>query len=589
MARRLTEQEFDKIRDAIIASLPPGLNEGDVRRQFDARMAQAIGEAEQLPEGAWGGPEGSSTWRFVKGAAESLNPVTMATGLYQAVRHPIQTATDIGKASIDQGKQAYDAYQQGDYSRMVGHGLGIIPVIGPAAANVGEELRTALETDGDIAGALGRATGLVVTAGPGATKQAVKSTARVPVAVGSKIASRVPGARRLASHMDEIAAEKLVRATAPQGRNAATLRMQGQMRRAAPSLLREPDLTGWTRSGFQRKLGEKLDEARDGLDAATDQRIANRPIDTSEVLTGLSDAQQQYVSEAIQGSRVTPRARPIEAEFSVLDDAPDTGLRPPPGDGVGSRVYDGQVVDDTIYAGEAQTVPRNEPIGRDVLPPEKRPGYDMLSQTIREVQALGGEPHMAHYDALANIRDARDITARKIYTPSVVADYDLARAQGVGASQSAGVIRDVLAKQDPATKAANARYRLFADPHAATVARAELESAAPQTGRQIFSRMLGTMAGSAIGGQKGAVIGAVTSPAIDQMLSALPTTQIKQARAYAQGADLLRGRMPAATPARVAPLTRALLFSRLFNADPTTMSEDEAAALEDELLRRSQP
>src|SRR5262252_74537 len=83
--------------------------------------------------------EGSALERFAAGAGEMLNPISIAEGLYGAVRHPIDTATAIGSQMLEQGRQAKQAFQEGRYSEAAGHGAAaLLPVVGPAAAQVGE-------------------------------------------------------------------------------------------------------------------------------------------------------------------------------------------------------------------------------------------------------------------------------------------------------------------------------------------------------------------------------------------------------------------------------------------------------------------
>jgi hypothetical protein len=109
-------------------------------------------------------PEGSALGRFASNLGEKLNPVAAVKGVVQAVTHPVDTYHAAVDASAQQFGKAREAYQQGRYSEAVGHGVaGALPVIGPAAADVGEQIGR-----GDVAGGLGGATGLLApfAAGP---------------------------------------------------------------------------------------------------------------------------------------------------------------------------------------------------------------------------------------------------------------------------------------------------------------------------------------------------------------------------------------------------------------------------------------
>ena len=88
--------------------------------------------------------------RGIEGFAGSVNPIP---GVVSLATHPIETVKSLGKAQLDQFKKAKSDIGQGHYSEAVGHGLaGAIPLVGPAAANAGEQIGS-----GDIAGGVGRA------------------------------------------------------------------------------------------------------------------------------------------------------------------------------------------------------------------------------------------------------------------------------------------------------------------------------------------------------------------------------------------------------------------------------------------------
>src|SRR5438034_57501 len=114
--RILSEQEFNQVRNAVLASAPPNMDEATFNRWIGPQMAGALQQAELTAA-----PQGSAAGRFVSNAAAMLNPVTMASGLYQAVRHPIDTGTAIVGQMGEQLGQAKDAYQYGRYSEAAGH------------------------------------------------------------------------------------------------------------------------------------------------------------------------------------------------------------------------------------------------------------------------------------------------------------------------------------------------------------------------------------------------------------------------------------------------------------------------------------
>jgi len=146
-------------------------------------------------------PEGSALGRFASGVWSAINPipaikqVSQATAeefgraqtaaskgdYYGALLHglnaqPVTTVGRVligaGKAQIDQFGKAADAAGQGRYSEMAGHGAaGLLPLVGPVAANAGEQIGR-----GDVSGGLGAATGLI--AGVAVTPAAVARGAR---------------------------------------------------------------------------------------------------------------------------------------------------------------------------------------------------------------------------------------------------------------------------------------------------------------------------------------------------------------------------------------------------------------------------
>jgi hypothetical protein len=121
------------------------------------------------------GPEGSALGRFASGAGEMLNPITIAKGLYQTVRHPIDTAGAIYGLHKDRVSKALAAESPIEAG---GHALAsLLPVLGPMAANIGEQIA---ET-GDIARGVGRGAGMVasVVGGPAAVRAGAKAVGKM--------------------------------------------------------------------------------------------------------------------------------------------------------------------------------------------------------------------------------------------------------------------------------------------------------------------------------------------------------------------------------------------------------------------------
>lgn len=166
MPRTLSEQEFNALKAKVLASLPDNIREDEFDRVLQPRLAAAIGEAENSPAPV----TGSAAGRFLSGAGEMLNPVTMATGVYQAVRHPIDTVTGIVGQMGEQLGKAGEAAKQTGQRVMAGDlpgaaaaametggraAAGAIPVIGPLSASIAERIVA------DPARGLGQAAGVL--------------------------------------------------------------------------------------------------------------------------------------------------------------------------------------------------------------------------------------------------------------------------------------------------------------------------------------------------------------------------------------------------------------------------------------------
>jgi hypothetical protein len=80
----------------------------------------------------------------VGGALSTVNPINIVSGLYSAVRHPLDTGRALVDAQVNQGRQAVDLFRRGRISEGVGHSLAAaVPLVGPAAARVGEDIGSA--------------------------------------------------------------------------------------------------------------------------------------------------------------------------------------------------------------------------------------------------------------------------------------------------------------------------------------------------------------------------------------------------------------------------------------------------------------
>lgn len=232
MPRQLSEAEFNEIRDAVMQAAPPGLSEAEFNRLIVPQFEGAIARAENLPAPL----TGSALRRFLGGAGRMLNPVTMAQGLYQTVRHPIDTATGLVEASADQARKAKSAFDEGRYIEAAGHGLAVTPLIGPPAAHIAERM---VET-GDVATGLGETAGLVA-----------------PFAASAAIRGRVAQRARRGdpARLEREAAEQVSQRVLAPG----NVRFKGKAEAVAPEVLKR---------GLKGGREELAQAAEEGMEAA---------------------------------------------------------------------------------------------------------------------------------------------------------------------------------------------------------------------------------------------------------------------------------------------------------------------------------
>ena len=154
------------------------------------------------------GSPSDAVGRFAQGFADAVNPVPGIKAIVsdpEGLKHGIEE--NVFRPQIDQFGKAADAVRgKGEFEGMgpigraseaFGHGLaGAVPLVGPAAANAGDQIG-----NGDVAGGLGSATGLLSTAAtPLVTKGIGRGLQRSaePImenALGIRNVDRAPGGK----------------------------------------------------------------------------------------------------------------------------------------------------------------------------------------------------------------------------------------------------------------------------------------------------------------------------------------------------------------------------------------------------------
>jgi hypothetical protein len=259
------------------------------------------------------GPEGSAVGRFVSGAWEYLNPVSIVSGLAQTVRHPLDTAEAMTQQMAQQRDQGRSLMQQGRTTEGVGHYMaGVVPFIGPPAVRAGEAIAS-----GDVAGGMGQATGLLA---PVLAK---------PIAQGvSKVLSKTGASNAAATMLEEGAASRVADVLKPEvGPNKTRFGNMGA--RVSGTLAKDLAAEGapLSRGRFFDWIDAKFSEASQGLDAASDARNPKQVIYTKPILKALQaevdkwTAQTHKIGTFKAGSSVVPG--PNAARVAQIQQAMD--------------------------------------------------------------------------------------------------------------------------------------------------------------------------------------------------------------------------------------------------------------------------
>lgn len=143
----------DELADKLVALKLPAHVSADL---WDLKASQPPMPASDAPAE----PQGSAVQRFGAGLMQTANPVAIAEGLYNTFRHPIDTATGIYDASAEQVRKGTDELQAGNYGQAAARYAAAMPIIGPQAAAIGEQIGS-----GDYAGGAGALVGMAIPYG----------------------------------------------------------------------------------------------------------------------------------------------------------------------------------------------------------------------------------------------------------------------------------------------------------------------------------------------------------------------------------------------------------------------------------------
>lgn len=288
-SRTLSEDEFNAIRDQVLQHAPPNLKADEFQRYVGPAMEQALGIAENTAAPL----QGSALARALSGLWDTLNPITMAEGVYKSVRHPIDTAASLMDAQKDQFRKAGTAPT---LAEKAGHyTAGVLPVLGPAAANIAER---GVET-GDVAGMVGGGLGLVAPFGADLAlnmrrgfQQGMQQPALLERAATSQVAEKVLGPG-----------------------NAA---YKGKARAIAPEILKR-GLSGG-RAELAQIADEGMAEAGARIDAAVDAAGGpSKPIAVQMIISPLDDAIDKLSVRGVPIEGAADRVAQLKARIDQIN------------------------------------------------------------------------------------------------------------------------------------------------------------------------------------------------------------------------------------------------------------------------------
>lgn len=287
---------------------------------------------------------------------------------------------------------------------------------------------------------------------------------------------------RAATALETGANERIADVMSPKV-GANKVRFGNQAEKVAPAIAKDlaNDGAPMTREGLHGQVSGKLAEAEQALDAAASARNPNQVVHTTPILRDLKAKRAE-----------------LTAQTHSLG-----GMK----------------------------------AGQSVVPGPNAARVASIDQAIEEISSLGP---VANYEALRRVRAAYDQPAKVKYSPSMTADYLKAQGGASGAADVTGVLRDHLAKMDPATAAANADYHIYRTANDVLEATREIERTRPKMGRMIMARLTTTLAGQQAAGVPGAIAGYVGGPLLDSLLSSGGTTKLKTAAMMTRLATAIR-------------------------------------------------
>lgn len=517
----LTDDELRWIADNQ-PNLVNQLNSEERRRL--SRIKPQAGDTLGAPDTSFGTQALDATGRFLAPIVRApFDAIRFGAGIVTDPFNGFRQTREILGASADQLEQARTAQGEGRPGEAVLRAAASTPVIGPAVASIVD-----MAHEGDLAGAAGTATSMVLPMARGPIRSGFNAAMRAGADAtlrGAEAAGLKPTLESAGAKLSTVAEDKMARAMSPQvGPNKT--RFGNQAREIAPEIVRDPNLKSASMGGLDTRLETAYESAADGLDQAADARLVSQQVKVRPLLAKLDAEIARLQATPVEGSRIIP-------EYSATD-RPVRGARPgsevtaagrtiKPGDM--SRHERGYRTTDTgEFANEPTRTGR--PIGRTVEPAPNASELATLRQMRSELAALGD---VAPYESVRRIRQAWDKVAKVKYMPSTAQDVLKAQGDATAAAKGTSAMREALAETDPASAAAYKQYSLYKTAM-------DIRKAAQEAERTRPNRLRGQI--RTLASSQGIV--GITAALVDRAVELAPDMQVMVARRLAGVADLLK-------------------------------------------------
>lgn len=346
--------------------------------------------------------------------------------LYQTVRHPIETGKALYEMQKGEFSKAGEEFGKKHYSEAFGHGLAaLLPVVGPAAAGAGEELGT-----------------------PGQAGAGLAHTAELLGPEALKVLPTRYNPTRVLTRPLRTAAEKTYAQVLAPGTKADKFLTARKLLTPAGKDLLQRRVMGLTEKGLHARIGGKLAQAEQNLDAAWQQLGPLHQQHLTPILDALQDRAVREATESVGGTQFPTR-------------------------GLGQR----RIIDPDLYS-----------------------AYQDIAGKV--IESMGPVADEASSYSLRKFRQMLDRRVKTSFTGG-----ELTGAQKVAQRGAADAIREVLNSSDPTLSAANREYSFWRSAKD-VFEHTSLRRVGQKGALRKLAGAAGAGAGAILGGETGGVGGA---------------------------------------------------------------------------------